>query len=46
VTPELAVEVVRNFILPMFETEGKKILRNRSVTGKKTETGQILGGSS
>ena len=45
-TPELATYVVRNFILPMFETEGKKILRNKSknASGQGAETG--IGGSS
>lgn len=31
VTPELAASVVRDFILPMFENDGKKILRKKSL---------------
>lgn len=29
ITPELAASVVRDFILPMFESDGKKLLRKR-----------------
>jgi hypothetical protein len=30
VSPEMAAKVVREFILPMFESEGKKILRKKN----------------
>ncbi len=29
ITPELAATVVRDFILPMFENDGRKLLRKR-----------------
>jgi hypothetical protein len=44
VTPELAIYVVRNFILPMFETEGKRILRNKVKNGR--DPSKDVGGSS
>jgi hypothetical protein len=46
VTPELAIHVVRNFILPMFETEGKRILRNKSKNGRDIGKDLGIGGSS
>lgn len=45
-TPELAIHVVRNFILPMFETEGKRILRNKSKNGRDIGKDLGIGGSS
>ena len=30
ITPELAANVVKNFILPMFETDGKKLLKKKN----------------
>lgn len=44
VTPEMAIHVVRNFILPMFETEGKKILRNKAKNSKDPNKDLGLGG--
>lgn len=29
VTPELAAQVIKDFILPMFETDGRKLIRQR-----------------
>jgi hypothetical protein len=46
VTPELAIHVVRNFILPMFETDGKRILRNKAKMGRDQSKDLGFGGSS
>lgn len=46
VTPELAIYVVRNFILPMFETEGKRILRNKVRNGRDPSKDVGIGTSS
>lgn len=45
-TPELAIHVVRNFILPMFETDGKRILRNKAKMGRDPSKDLGFGGSS
>jgi hypothetical protein len=34
ITPEIAAVVVRDYILPMFESDGKKLLRMRTKSGK------------
>jgi hypothetical protein len=29
ITPEMAANVVRDYLLPMFETDGKKLLKKK-----------------
>ena len=31
ITPELAAKVVKDYLLPMFESDGKKLLRKKKV---------------
>jgi hypothetical protein len=37
ITPELASAVVKDYLLPMFESDGKKILKRKG-TNQKQET--------
>lgn len=48
ITPELAASVVRDFILPMFENDGKKLLRKRGsrVSSPESNIAGLLAGSS
>ena len=48
ISPEVAAQIVKHYILPMFESDGRKLLKQKynkmagisSATGKKFKTGQ------
>ena len=42
VTPELAAQIVRRFVLPMFEDKGAQLLRKKLQSGQGLE-GTVLG---
>jgi hypothetical protein len=45
ITPEMAAIVVRDYILPMFESDGKKLLRMRGKSGPGNNKGSKLPGA-
>jgi hypothetical protein len=42
ITPEIASYVVKNYILPMFDSRGKKLMKNNNIQSKSPARNSVL----
>lgn len=42
ITPEIAANVVRDYLLPMFETDGKRLLKKKNNKLKESIEGKLI----